>query len=192
MTRILVFMWAFLPTIAGAGELNGVKMSDSDSVAGVNLVLNGMALRKVYKFGIPIKVYVGGLYLPQKSADSAEIVKMSGPKQIVMEFLRSVDRESLVNAWQKGLMGNCIEQDCQVYKTQLSEFNRLMVNVRKGNKMTVTFLEDQVSVVTTGPNAKAGKVMSSGFSKNLLGLFINDKQPISKEFRQQLLGMASN
>ena len=49
-----------------AGELKGVKMEDTLDIEGKKLVLNGMALRKKFIF----KVYVAGLYLPEKEQDA--------------------------------------------------------------------------------------------------------------------------
>lgn len=39
-----------------------------------------------------VKVYVGGLYLPQKSADAAAIIKVDEPKRMVMQFLHDASK----------------------------------------------------------------------------------------------------
>ena len=61
--RILaaVALCLLLAVPAGAGTLAGVTLPDTAQVAGKDLVLNGLGLRKKFV----IKVYVGGLYLPQ-------------------------------------------------------------------------------------------------------------------------------
>ena len=57
----------FLALPAAAGTLAGVTLPDKADVDGKSLVLNGMGLRKK----LVIKVYVGGLYLPQKEKSAA-------------------------------------------------------------------------------------------------------------------------
>ena len=76
-------------------------MPDTLTVAGKTLKLNGMGLRKKAFF----KVYVGGLYLEAPSSNAAAILAADAPKALTMHFLRSVDREKLVEAYREGLRG---------------------------------------------------------------------------------------
>ncbi len=86
MKRLLVTALALALSLpAVAGELAGVTMPDSDTVAGQSVVLNGMALRE--KFFLDI--YVGGLYLPAKSSDGAAVIAQDVPKKLHMQFIYS-------------------------------------------------------------------------------------------------------
>jgi len=104
MKNVLVICCLSLSLNASARELNDVKMDDQVQVSGKNLVLNGMGLRKVSKFGIPIKVYVGGLYLEKKSSDSDAVIKSVEVKRFVMEMLQNVDREPMMDAFERVLL----------------------------------------------------------------------------------------
>ena len=75
----------------GAMEKQGKKFADSLKSGDKELVLNGLCLRKVHKFGIPIKVYVGGLYVAKKASDASELLASPNPKVVRLVFLRSVD-----------------------------------------------------------------------------------------------------
>jgi hypothetical protein len=67
-TALLAFTLVALP--AAAGSLAGVNLPDKVEVKGQSLVLNGLGLRTKFF----IKVYVGGLYLPQKEKAPAKIL----------------------------------------------------------------------------------------------------------------------
>lgn len=171
----------------GAAEQDGVTMPDKAKVGGAELVLNGMAMRKVTRFGIPVKVYVGGLYLKEKSSDSAAIIQSETPKRLVMEFVRPVDRDALIEAFRSGYSSNCVAE-CD--KTDLfTGFKNLIVNVRKGNRIQLDFQGDKVHIKTDGPNAKEGELQSPPLVKNLLAIFIGEKNPPTPEFRKGLLGL---
>src|SRR5688572_2966457 len=87
---------------AGAATLAGVTLPDNAQVAGKDLVLNGMGLRKKFV----VKVYVGGLYLPQKQRDPRNVLSIDQPRQMVMHFLYDVGKQQMCDAWNEGLEAN--------------------------------------------------------------------------------------
>src|SRR5256885_16582131 len=86
---------------AMAADVGGVKLADSTSVGGQELVLNGAGIRTRAIF----KVYVGSLYLPAKAA-SVDAVLAKGPRRIQMNLLRSLSADQLADALAEGLKGN--------------------------------------------------------------------------------------
>jgi hypothetical protein len=88
------FALALAATPAVAKELAGATMPDTLTVAGKTLKLNGMGLRKKAVF----KVYVGGLYLEAPNANAAAILAADAPKALTMHFLRSIEKQKLVDA----------------------------------------------------------------------------------------------
>ena len=84
------------------------------------------------------------------------------------------------------------EKNCQAEcdnKALFTEVKRLVVAVRKKNRVIFTFEKDQMTMESTGPNAKKGTVKSAAVSKNMLAIFINKKFPPTQEFRSGLLGL---
>jgi hypothetical protein len=79
-----------------AGKKEGVTMPDTLSVAGKNLVLNGMGLREATM--LKVDVYVAGLYLEGKSSDAAAIMSSAQVKRIHLVFKRDIDRDEMVEA----------------------------------------------------------------------------------------------
>lgn len=184
--RVLVCLAAVVSLSVEAGEMYGVKMDEGMKVAEKDLVLNGMALRRVRKFGIPVKVYIAGLYLENKVDDSEKILGAEAVKHLEMEFVRTVEKEKITNAWDEAVFKGCIE-DCSNYKPPLKEFNALMGEMRKGQRISVTFYPDKVEVSQQGRTPKKGTVASPAFSKNLLAIFIGPKM-FSQEVKDSLLG----
>lgn len=180
-TIILVLLMA-VPGLAL--ELNGVKLEDTAKVAGKDLKLNGMAIRKVSRFGLSIKVYVGGLYLEKSSVDADATIKSDEQKRLVMEFVRSVDRKALIEAYRDGYENNCVVECDQ--KGLFTQFKNIVTAVKDDDQMIFDFYKDKVVVTSKGSTEKVTELNSATLSKNILAIFIG-KIPPSKEFKEGLL-----
>lgn len=102
--RILVAALLLAALPASALEVAGVNVPDSYALDGKTLVLNGAGLRA--KTFLKVKVYVGALYLPQRSSDAAAIVALDAPKAMRLTLLRDVDRASFVGSLRDGFNAN--------------------------------------------------------------------------------------
>jgi hypothetical protein len=175
-------------SLSQARELNGVTMAEEMVVDGKKLVLNGMGLRAVTRFAIPVKVYVAGLYLESKSQDSYEILKSEGLKKIILHFVRPVDRDALIDAFRKGYEDGCMVE-CGNLGAQFTKIKEHIVSVRQNNQITFTFYPKQIEIDTNGPNAKKAMIEDANLSRNMLSLFINKNKPPTQELRSGLLGL---
>src|SRR5215472_9876795 len=97
---IAIFTFALLLDLHAG--LAGVTLPDNVNVGGTNLVLNGIGLRTKFM----VKVYVVGLYLPQKSSDATAIMKTEGPKRIVMQFLHNASKSQMGDAFNESFANN--------------------------------------------------------------------------------------
>jgi hypothetical protein len=184
-----IFLIAFLFALpVYAAELAGVKLDDKATVEGQELILNGIGLRKVVRFGFPIKVYVGGLYTPKKSADADEIIKMKSVRQVVMQFLLAVDRENLIDAFDGSFKGNCV-LDCEKKSEQYAQLKVHVAPMRKGDQMIFTALPDKLIFEIKGANAKRIEIPGAAISANVIAMFINKTAPPTPELRTGLLGL---
>jgi hypothetical protein len=165
-----------------AGEKEGITIPDKMTLAGKELVLNGMGVRRATFFNI--KVYVGGLYVSQKSTDAKAILEQPLPKYITMNFLRDVDSDSLTDAWKEGFVAAVPEAKRKALMPALEEFNKAMGNIKKEQTILVSFLETGVEVVFNGK--KSGPIGNAEFSKALFSIwFVNARD---EELRDELLG----
>ena len=125
MTRCIQYTAVTLAALAllmttGAGhaaELAGVQMADSYTLGNEHLVLNGMAVRDKFF----IKVYVGGLYLQKRTSNAEDIIRADTPKALLMQFVRDVKRDKLVQAYSEAFASNAADMAAR-QKTNVERF----------------------------------------------------------------------
>ena len=79
-------------------EFEGQKFEPTVQVGGQTLNLNGVGLRRRAIF----KVYVAGLYVPQKSGNAATLISDKGARRVSLRMLRDVDAESFIDSFNDG------------------------------------------------------------------------------------------
>jgi hypothetical protein len=172
-----------VPTLHAA-EVAGVKVEDSLRVGGSELLLNGAGLRsKLF-----IKVYVGALYVGQKSTTPAAIYDSSQPRRMLMRLLRDVDAETLASAMDEGLRNNHSPAELAEMKAQTEQLAGIMKAIgkaREGDTIAIDFLADGVTVGVNGETR--GKVAGPGFAKALLKVWLGEK-PADASLKKALLG----
>ncbi len=179
-TTALLALSLTLP--AGAGTLAGVTLPDKAEVGGQSLVLNGLGLRTKFF----IKVYVGGLYLPQKEKAAAKVMSQDVPRRMVMHFLYSVSKEQMCDAWKEGLEQNSPKASADVKKsfTQLCAW---MEPIPKGNELVLTYVPGKGTEVEVNGKPK-GTVEGKPTSDAILGTWIGPDPGPGADFKKAVLG----
>ncbi|WP_265943304.1 chalcone isomerase family protein [Dechloromonas sp. A34] len=167
-----------------AAEVAGVKVEEKLKVGGSELVLNGAGLRsKLF-----IKVYVGALYVGQKSTMPAGVYDSTAPRRMVMRMLRDMDAESLHGALDDGLKNNLTPAELAELKPQADQLATIMKGigkVREGDSIAIDFTSEGVGVSLNGESR--GKVAGANFAKALLRVWLGDK-PADASLKKALLG----
>lgn len=163
-----------------AATLDDVSFPDKATVAGKELILNGIGIRKATLF--KIKVYYGALYLEQKTKDMNAFLKTNSPKQISMHFVRELDAGKIKDTWQEGF-----EKANKDWKKHQDSFKKLLSQVsdmKKDNEIIVQFHSDGVQLVINGQTKE--KIPGAEFSQSVLNIwFIN---PLDENLKNGLLG----
>jgi hypothetical protein len=169
-----------LACAAQAADLAGVKLPDTMEVGGECLPLNGMALGKKFIF----KVYVVALYLPAPAKADEAVVEPDVPKGFVMQFLRSVKKEKLVQAFKDGFEKNAGPRvdNAQV---QIDRFLAFVRDVKKGDRVTFTYEPGKGSTVTLADETQCFE--GKDFADVFLLLYVGPKPP-GEEVKKALLG----
>ena len=95
-----------------AAEVAGFKVDDQVKVGTSDLMLNGAGLRtKLF-----IKVYLGALYVSEKSASPAALLDATTPRRMTMRMLRDIDADTLYGALLDGLKDNNSEAELAALK----------------------------------------------------------------------------
>ncbi|MGE0528428.1 MAG: chalcone isomerase family protein, partial [Bdellovibrionales bacterium] len=150
------------------------------------LVLNGTGLRTKRRLGMSFRVFVAALYLPEKTKDATKVIQGEGGRVLDLVFLRSLDRDTLQEAWSEGFKKNC-KEDCGQMAAPLKTFNDLMSDVKDQSRLRLIFDGKQVQLELSGKSRRTGTVAGKAFAKNLLAVFVGDHPP-SEELKRGLLG----
>jgi hypothetical protein len=154
---------------AFALTVDGITFDDKVNVAGKDLVLNGVGIRKATF--LKIKVYYGGLYITKKTTDAASFLSTPDPKQIVMHFVRDVEAKDIVKTFKEGLQ-NANGAETAALMPTMDKLAAQISNIAKNDRMILTFANDGVTLNLKGKSFD--KLTDSKFSQGLLKIwFIN-------------------
>ena len=172
MRRIAIFLLALgFTTVAAAADLAGVSVPDTAQVAGANLVLNGVGLRKKFF----VKIYVGGLYLPHKSADADAIVAAAGPDRVLMHMIYEVSKEQFADAWHDDFKANNPDKYDALHD-QIEQFIAWFGNSAKDDVVTIDWVPGQGTQISWNGTFR-GNIPGDDFHKALLRVFLGPNPP---------------
>jgi len=182
MRRIAIFLLSFAVTLsAAAADLAGVSVPDSAQVAGATLTLNGVGLRKKFF----IKIYVGGLYLPQKSSDADAIIAGAAPDRILMHMIYEVSKEQFSDAWEEGFKDNN-PQDYDALHDSIQQFIAYFGDSKKDDVITIDYVPAQGTQISWNGTFR-GNIPGEAFHKALMRLFLGPKPPTT-DLKDGMLG----
>lgn len=167
-------------------EREGVKLEPTVQVGNATLQLNGAGVRTRMIF----KVYVGALYVPQKSNSPAALLAQKGPRRISLTMLRDVDADTFADTLDEGLKNNHSEAQLGSLKAQIEAFNatmRAVKEVKKGDIIHLDFLPGTGTRVSVNGQSKGTPVSSDDFYIALLRIWLGDK-PADSELKKGMLG----
>jgi hypothetical protein len=184
MTKLAAAALALcLAAPAHAAKVAGVDFPDSVDVGGKVLKLNGAGLRKRFI----IKVYAGGLYLPEPSRDAAGIVAADAPKRVRMVFLRTVSKAQVLDAYREGFAKNSGGPGLPALVAKLESIApAIPAELKEGTEMLVTYVPGAGTTVTASGGGTAtvdGKEFADALFKNWLGA-----HPADDDLKAGLLG----
>lgn len=182
MKNLLVLsLMLAVATASWAGELAGVSMPETAQVGDQELMLNGMGLRKKAF----IKVYVAGLYLPQKMTDAQAVLDSDSARHLAMDFRYGVGAKKLCDAWNEGLEKNTASPTEEV-KAKFATLCEHMEDMGKGDTMAYTYLPGKGTEISVNGSVK-GEIEGKDFADALWACWIGPEPP-SEDFKEGLLG----
>jgi len=173
-----------LPAVpAAAGTLAGVTLPDKVDVDGQSVVLNGMGLRKK----LFIKVYVGGLYLPQKERSAQKVLAADAPSRMVMHFLYGVSKDQMCEAWNEGLEANTPNASAEVKKA-FATLCGWMGPIDEGQQLVLTYVPGKGTEVQVAGKVKGTLAGGAAVADALLATWIGPKPGPGDDFKKAVLG----
>jgi Chalcone isomerase-like len=181
--KLIVLLVAMsLSATSFAATLAGVTLPDTATVDGKPLVLNGMALRT--KTWFKVKVYVGGLYLPQKADSVAAVLSQAGPDRVLMHMIYPASKDQFADAWNEGFTNNNPGMDAAL-QSKIAQFLAYFGKAKKGDEITLDYIPGTGTQVSWNGKFR-GSIPGEDFHKALLNAFLGPKLP--DDFRNGLLG----
>jgi hypothetical protein len=167
-------------------EVEGVKLDATAQVGSATLLLNGAGVRTRAIF----KVYVAGLYAPQKTTDAAKLLAQKGAHRITIVMLRNVDADSFANALNDGLRSNHTEAQFTAMKPQIDALNanlKAVGEAKKGDVIHFEFAPDSGTRVTVNGQARGTAIPGEEFFTSVLRIWLGDK-PVDGGLKKGMLG----
>jgi len=182
-TRLAALLALFLTASAAwAGTLAGITLPDKADAGGHALVLNGLGLRtKLF-----IKVYVGGLYLPQKEKSAQKVLGADAPRRMVLHFIYDVSKEQMCDAWEEGLEANTPNASAEV-KKGFTALCTWMDGVGKGQELALTYLPGEGTRVEIAGKVK-GTLPGKPTADAILSTWIGPDPGPGNDFKKAVLG----
>jgi hypothetical protein len=185
--RILFATWLCLfCVLAPAAELSGVFVADEIKTAdGQSLVLNGVGLREK----LWVDVYVGSLYLPNKSGNVAEILSKPGPWTVQLDFVyKEVSREKLLEGWREGFEKNQSTETLKQLQPRIDEFYGYFVtNAVKKDQYIFDYIPAQGTRISKNQQ-QLGLIPGEDFKNALLEIWLGN-YPADKKLKKGMLGL---
>lgn len=183
MRNFAIFLLALLLTTSAiAGTLAGVTLPDKVEVSGQALVLNGMGLRKKLK----TRVYVGGLYLPQKEKSAQAILAADTPRRMVLAFIHDVDQQQMCEAWNEGLEARASKAAPEV-KQNIATLCGWLAGAGKGQQLVLTYIPGEGTHVEFAGQAK-GILPGKATADAMLATWIGPDPAPGANFKKAILG----
>ena len=175
----------FISVPALAAELAGVRLADSTQVESRELVLNGAGLRTRLFF----KVYVIGLYLPEKKRDAAGVLAQPGPKRVSIHMLRDVSADTFSEALVEGLKANHPEADYRALEPRVKQLEAIMAEVGEARKGMTIALDwtGAATRVSIGGKPAGEPIPGEDFYRALLRIWLGG-HPVQDDVKSGLLG----
>ena len=174
-----------------AAELEGVQLEERAQVDGQALQLNGMAIRTRYFF----KVYVAGLYLPQRVSSAQTAIEGPGPKRIVLVMLRDASAEQFCDSIDIGLAANHTDAELEKMQPQIDELFakiRIIAEARKGMRIVLDYSPSAGSTTLYIDGAAQGAALRGPeFFRALLRIWLGER-PAQADLKRALLGQSED
>jgi len=171
---------------AAAIDVNGVKFEDTNKVGGKDLKLNGAGMRTK----LVIKVYAAGLYLPEKSKNVAEILKMDGPRRVTLVMARDISSEDLGKAFMDGINENLDKAEKAKIVGQIGKFGEMFASVdaiKKGDVMHMDWIPGTGTVCELNGKRIGEPAADVNFYNAVLRIWLGEK-PADRSLKPALLG----
>jgi hypothetical protein len=173
---------------AGAqpAEMEGQKFEPTVQVGGQTLNLNGVGLRRRAIF----KVYVAGLYVPQKSTNPATLINDKGARRVSLRMLRDVDAGSFIDSFNDGLKNNLTDAQLTALKPQMDALTATLKSIgeaKKGDAINFDYTPEAGTRISVNDQPRGDPIPGADFFSAVLRIWLGEK-PADESLKKGMLG----
>jgi hypothetical protein len=181
---VLALVFFMCASIGFAAEIGGVDVPATIKAGDTDLGFNGAGIRK--KFGL--KLYVGSLYLGQKSQDADAIINADEPMGITLHIISSlITSKKMEDATREGFE-NATGDNIEPISAEVEAFiDVFKAQINDGDIFDFIYLPG-VGVEIYKNTEKVSVVEGLTFKKALFGIWLCDK-PAQKSLKKGMLGL---
>ena len=165
-----------------------MTLADRVRVDGQELQLNGIALRTRMVF---FKVYVAGLYLPERTTTVPAVLAAKGAKRIILVMMREANAEQFVLSIEAGMRDNNAEAQLAAVKAQtesLASTIRAIGQARRGMRIVLDYIPSAGGTQLYVDGTARGRLMlGEEFFRALLRIWLGE-HPAQDDLKRALLG----
>lgn len=188
ITRLLALGCLFIGLCqsAAAIDIAGVKLDESVRVADKELRLNGAGVRVKVVF----KVYVAGLYLPEKKATVPEVLELAGPRRLTLVMLRDVSSEDFSQSFLSGLNANSDQAEKSKIVSQTAKMGEIFASIpalKKGDTITTDWVPGSGMLIQVNGKPVGEVLPGINFYNAYLKIWLGDK-PADSTLKHSMLG----
>lgn len=175
----------FFASNATAVEVAGVRLDDSVRLANQDLRLNGAGVRSKLIF----KVYVVGLYLPEKKTSTSDVLAATGARRVSIVMLRDVASDEFAKAFATGIEQNTDAAERATLAPSMAKFNAMFASVsqlKEGDALQVDWLPAAGMTVQLNGKRILEPLADAPFYNAVLRIWLGNK-PVDDKLKRQLL-----
>ena len=185
-TAILAIGLMLISTAIQSAEISGVLIDDELKTANAELLtLNGAGLHEK----LWVDVYVGSLYLPNKSDDVAAILSKRGPWRIQLDFIyKEVAKDKLVEIWREGFEKNQSSEALQQLKPRIDAFYGFFDSNAYAKDRYHFDYQPGIGTHLSKNEQQLGIIPGEDFGNALLEIWLGN-HPADKSLKKAMLGL---
>lgn len=167
-------------------DVEGQKFEPTVQVGGQTLNLNGVGLRRRAIF----KVYVAGLYVPQKSTNAATLINDKSARRVSLRMLRDVDAGSFIDSFNDGLKNNLSDAQLATLKPQIDALTATLKSIgeaKKGDAIDFDYTPEGGTRISVNGQPRGDAIPGADFFAAVLRIWLGEK-PVDESLKKGMLG----
>lgn len=168
-------------------EVDGIKIEDITTVAGVPLKLNGAGTRHK---GAP-KVYVAALYLGKKTSLPEEAFAQPGPKRLSLTMVRDLDSKEFGKLFTRSLTDNADKASMAKLVAGLRQMGEIFAQhktISTEDNVLLDWVPGIGTIVTVNGRVQGEPLREPEFFKALMAIWLGHA-PADGRLKDALLGI---